>query len=120
MSEHLKRLRERRSLAVAKMREITDLAQNEGRDLTAEEVQKHDTIYGEVENLRQQIVVAERQQEIDRSMATLAAEQQEQNQRNSNGGNSIEERQMVAFRRYLQTGSRGAFLLIRGDLCLSK
>jgi HK97 family phage major capsid protein len=72
VTERLKTLREKRAQAVAAMRAITDLGLKEKRDLTGEELVKHQELFGEIDKLRQQIEAEERQIEADRQVAATS------------------------------------------------
>lgn len=107
MSDRLKELRAKRGKIVHDMRGLTDTAQTEKRDLTAEELKSHSDMFDEVEKLGQQITAEERSLEASR----LFADRQEQEERGENGAGeerkgqkTVEELRMAAFRTYLQTG----------------
>jgi len=101
MSDRLKALREKRGEAVVNMRAITELAEKEKRDLTAEELDKHGTIYKTVDGLRLQIEAEERQIEVDRQ--TASREIQNRDDKNDKA-DTPEKRAMKGFRTYLATG----------------
>lgn len=101
MNERLKALREKRALAIAAMRALTEAASKEKRDLTAEELAKHAEIFKEVDNLRQQCEAEERQIEVDRQLATTQAASETQVESEKDP----QKRQMIAFRNWLRSGS---------------
>ena len=69
----LKDLREQRGRLVTEMRGMLDAAGADKRDLTLEEQTKYDLLFTEQENVGQQIAREERQLELDRRMAEIAA-----------------------------------------------
>lgn len=107
MSDRLKKLREQRAKAVEEMRGITETATTEKRDLTGEELAKHDEIYKKQDGLRQQIEAEERSIEAQRQMAEQAGEAAEQRGGGNEGG--VEERQMAAFRSFLGEGDLSGY-----------
>lgn len=107
MSDRLKELRAKRGNIVADMRGLTETAQTEKRDLTAEELKSHSDLFDEVEKLGQQITAEERSLEA----ARLVADRVDQEERGENaqreerqGQKTALELRMVAFRNYLLTG----------------
>lgn len=79
----LQELRDKRNTIVAQMRGILDKAKAEKRDLTAEEQVNYDKAFKDQDTLRSQIAAEERQLEIEREVATAAAN----NQRSAAAGN---------------------------------
>lgn len=104
MSDRLKALREQRGRVVKEMREITEKAEAEKRDLTGEEVVKHDELYKKVDGLRQQITAEERRIEIDREEAETA-DREARSRKDKPPETDVEKRQMTAFRNYLLRGT---------------
>lgn len=106
MSDRLKRLREQRGVAVTEMRTIIEAAEAEKRDMTAEEVSKHEAAFKKVDGLRVQIEAEERTIEAERQSATAAREIEER-AREADRGLAIpeaEKRQVEAYRKYLRSG----------------
>lgn len=76
MLEKLKKDREERARIVQEMRAITDKAQSEKRDLSAEENAKHAELFAQVEKLRGQIETGERQLEAERQIAARQGDEE--------------------------------------------
>jgi len=77
MTERLKELREERGKIVDEMRAITDKAQTEKRDLSAEELAKHGELFGETEKRAAQIKALEQQREAERRDAGRKLDQED-------------------------------------------
>lgn len=110
MSDRLKALREKRGETVTAMRSITELAEKEKRDLSADELKQHGDLFNKVDGLRQQIEAEERQIEVDRQAAANELEQRDNRKDKEKGkqpADTPEKRAMVAFRRFLHQGERG-------------
>lgn len=109
MSDRLKALREKRGNAVVNMRALTELAEKEKRDLTAEELGQHDAIFKTVDGLRLQIEAEERTIEASRQAAADELEQRDNKPKKPGEGqaDTPEKRAMVAFRRFLSQGKDG-------------
>lgn len=111
MSDRLKALREKRGTIVKNMRDLTDKAASEKRDLTAEELKSHDAMFNEVDGIRQQILAEERTLEAERE-AVETRLRDEASQRDAERGRSpdptlpseAEKRAMKAFNTFLRTG----------------
>ncbi|MBI1207499.1 MAG: phage major capsid protein [Azospirillum sp.] len=101
--ERLKTLREQRGKLGGEMRALTDLAEAEKRDLTAEELAKHGELFDRQDGLRKQVEVLERQIELDRQLASAAGE--EESRQRSREPKGTAELQMAGFRSYLRTGT---------------
>ncbi len=112
MSNRLKELREKRGNTVADMRAITEAAETAKRDLSAEELTKHGTLFGEVEQLRIQIEAAERQLEADRQIAARDGNREIED-RTTDPAKSDKKRPVAteeyraAFAAWVQTGKSG-------------
>ncbi|QEX18505.1 phage capsid protein [Hypericibacter terrae] len=112
MSDRLKALREKRGKIVKEMREILEAPEKEKRDATTEETQKHSTLFADQDKLRVQIEAEERQVELDREMASKAGETEAEKRAREaaaggqGGGDTIEARQMKAYRKFLVGGLR--------------
>lgn len=115
MSDRLKALREERSVLVTQMRAITDKADAEKRDLTAEEAIEHGKIYDQIAGKRAMIDVEERKLQLAREDADDAARAEEARQRaarergeTADDGEDPEIRaaRIKAFRSFLMGGSR--------------
>lgn len=109
MSDRLKRLREQRGAIVTEMQGITDLVENEKRDLNAEELTKHTELFDKTENLRQQILAQERSEAASRENASGAAEEERARREKEGGGDGTpaadtEKRQLAAFDKFLRHG----------------
>ncbi len=109
MSDRLKALREKRGETVVAMRAITEKAETEKRDLSAEELGQHDGLFKKVDGLRLQIEAEERTVEAERQVAATELETRDLKKKPGAVGeaDTPEKRQMVAFRRYLSQGERG-------------
>jgi HK97 family phage major capsid protein len=70
---NLRELREKRAAALAKAKSITDKARTESRSLSPEEKTQYDNLIGEIDVLKEDIVRAERQEEIDAEIAGQTA-----------------------------------------------
>ncbi|KAF0097825.1 MAG: Phage major capsid protein [Rhodospirillaceae bacterium] len=106
MSDRLKALREKRGQAVSDMRAITEAAEKEKRDLSAEELDKHGTIFKTVDGLRQQIEAEERTIEATRQAAADELRDNDSGRKpGGEGEETPEKRQMKAFRRFLTGGT---------------
>lgn len=88
MSDRLKELREKRARIVTQMREITDKAQKEKRDMIPEELQQHDKLFNEQDALGKNIQAEERQAELEREQAEHDAQRQQLQQRQQRNGSS--------------------------------
>lgn len=73
----LKELRDKRGLVVAELKALNEVAANEKRELTAEEEQRFDSLFSENEKLQKSIERQERMAELEREVATRAAEKAE-------------------------------------------
>jgi HK97 family phage major capsid protein len=105
----LKELRARRGQIVTQMRGMLDLASAEKRDLTAEEKAKYDTLFNEQEQVGLDVAREERQLELDRRMAEMAAarEGQQENseqQREDRTSPRASGEYRAAFARFLRGG----------------
>ena len=105
MNDRLKTLREKRGIAVKEMREIIEVAETEERDLSAEELKKHEASFNIVEGLREQIAAEERTVEAERQAAERAdQETSEQRSRERGGAEAPAAKLMSGFRNYLRYG----------------
>jgi HK97 family phage major capsid protein len=100
MSDRLKELREKRGKIVNEMREITEQAQTEKRDLTDEELSKHGTLFDEQERVAKQLTAEERSIEA----ARLIADRQQDKPEDRSGAKTDDELRMEGFRTYLRSG----------------
>jgi HK97 family phage major capsid protein len=110
MSDRLKALREQRGVIVTSMRALTDKAEAEKRDLSAEEVGQHLTLWNESEAKRTQIEIEERTLDAERQDASRRAEAEDARRAREGGGGAADggaELRMSAFRKYFLTGLRG-------------
>jgi HK97 family phage major capsid protein len=110
MSDRLKELREKRGKLIHDLRAIIAAAEKEKRDMTADELAKHEEIFNSSETARKQIEAEERTAEIERQEAEEAGRTAEARARA--GGDTqpghdkvIEEKRLAAFRRYLRSGT---------------
>jgi HK97 family phage major capsid protein len=128
MSDRLKELREKRARIVTSMREITDKATAEKRDMNAEEVKKHGDLFTEQETVAGNITAEERTLELAREQAQRDADASRHQRRDvpdpdaekrtldllAKVGISMpkawsaaqDNRAMVAFRSWLASGTR--------------
>lgn len=108
MSDRLKALREKRGTAYKSMTDITEAAKKENRDLTKEELDKHGSLFDEIEGHRRQIEAEERSLELARqSAADELRGQDERRERERGKGNEetdAEKRTAEAFRSFLRSG----------------
>lgn len=105
MSDRLKALREKRAVAVKDMRDIIEVAEAEKRDMSPEELQKHEASFKVVDGLRAQIEAEERTIEAERQAADRADQNGEAERSKGKGKpQSPEERQLAGFRGWLRTG----------------
>lgn len=107
MNERLKQLREERARIVTEMQALTEAAASAKRDLTAEEVQKHETLFEKTEEKRKNIETVERQIELERQMAVTSIEEQESQKQDvagRKGGDASPE--LRIFRRFLNGGMK--------------
>lgn len=65
MSDRIKALREQRAQIVADARKVIETAEAEKRELTAEELAKHEELFGKADNLRKQVETLERQRDLE-------------------------------------------------------
>lgn len=110
MSDRLKALREERGKAYTSMKEITDKASAEKRDLSKEELAQHSTIFDKVEELRGQIEAEERRLEVERRQAADELRDRDNRREEERGGEGdavAERRAMEAFRGFLRSGKVG-------------
>lgn len=112
MSDRLKALREKRGAAYTSMKEITDKASGEKRDLSAEELTKHSELFDNVENLRKQIEAEERTIELARQAAADDVREQDERRARERGKDGeegeAEKRSMDAFRSFLRSGKNNS------------
>ena len=103
MSDRLKVLREKRGVIVKEMRDLTESATSEKRDLSDEELTRHSSMFDECEKLGKQIEAEERSLQ---AAALLADKQGAEEKRENNGERRTpEELRMAAFRTFLRTGN---------------
>lgn len=102
MSDRLKELRAKRGKIVHDMRALTELAETEKRDLSADELKSHDDYFDECEKVGKQITAEERSLEASK----LIADRTELEDRDKKPGEAKTpaELRRVAFRNYLLTG----------------
>jgi len=114
MSDRLKSLREARGIAVTQMLALTDKADTEKRDLTAEELDQHGKLFDEADSKRKLIEAEERTLEIKRQDADQQGREAEERARKAREAgvdpkdlepDEAREARMSAFRKYLRSGS---------------
>ncbi len=94
----LNKLREERGKAIAAARGILDQAEGAGRELTDEELGKHDELIARQDDLRKQIASIEKQDDLEReALASISPEIE--SQANAEEGDPI-----VALQHYLMNG----------------
>ena len=105
MSDRLKALREKRGKLVTEMRVITETAETEKRDLTKEELAKHDELFVKNQDIADQVQAEERQIEVEREAAARADEDELKRKAKpgveSTALSTAAERQSLAFKRFL-------------------
>jgi len=107
-TKNLKDLREKRGIAIAAARAVSDKAAAEKRGMTAEEQSIYDNAWAEQEALGKTIQAQERQIELDKELATqqdAEARARETTQGGSDGDQRAQ-KHLAAFRKYL-TGRIG-------------
>lgn len=106
MSDRLKALREKRGKIWTDMKAITEKAETEKRDLSAEELGKHGELFGQSEEARKQIEAEERSQEVARQAAADELRARDLNKDADKGDETAqaEKRKMDAFAGFLRTG----------------
>jgi HK97 family phage major capsid protein len=117
MSDRLKELREKRARIVTDMRAITEAAEKEKRELSAEESVKHDTLFKEQDKLRGTIQAEERQAEVEREAADRKAKDDDDKRKDKDKPDQAEwsgrrrllnkDEYRAMFTRYLKYGNQG-------------
>lgn len=112
---NINELREQRSKAVHDMREVVELAEKEGRSLSAEEQVKYDRAYEDQGKLKDRIEKQERQVELDREMAANAGKEERKAHDGKKEGKAPteQEKRSEIFNRFL---TRGASALSEAEL----
>lgn len=106
MAAAIKALLEKRANAWEQAKEIKEIASTEGRDLTAEERQKWDTIVADVESLGQQIEDEERSMRIDAVVSGAPVHREDGGARRE-GEPSQGEQYRAAMLQYIRRGMAG-------------
>lgn len=70
---HINELKQQRAAKIAEGRAVVDAAESEKRSMTAEENTKYDAIFADISKIGESIERAEKQIELDRSIAETAA-----------------------------------------------
>ncbi len=93
-------LRQKRAKAVADARAFLDRAEKENREMTPEERTSYDTAFTEAQKLKGQIDTEERQLELEKEIGGQQLEN-----RDNPKPETLEDKQMAAFRSYLAGGT---------------
>lgn len=103
----LNEMKRKRAALVAEARKILDRAEEEKRDLSAEEKDSYDKFFADIRSLGEAIKREEELREAERAMA--------EEERNKEGETQKETRKAVAFRNFIINGDSGEYRALAND-----